>query len=262
MRKSIYLARVRILLIMIALISGMAGCGGGRPYHNLYITSTAGGSVTRPGENTFIYYEGTVVNLEAEAEEGYRFVNWSGNMGTISNINDATTNITINGQYSLTANFAQITPMAAAGGAHTVGLKSDSTVVAVGDNTDGQCDVDGWTNITQIAAGMMHTVGLESDGTVVAVGDNTDGQCDVVGWTDIIQVAAGGDYTVGLKSDGTVVAVGRNDYGQCDVDDWTDIIRVTAGFEHTVGIKSDGTVVAVGDNTDEQCELSDWDLIE
>ena len=31
-----------------------------------------------------------------------------------------------------------------AGGDHTVGLKSDGTVVATGDNEYGQCDVFGW----------------------------------------------------------------------------------------------------------------------
>jgi alpha-tubulin suppressor-like RCC1 family protein len=31
-----------------------------------------------------------------------------------------------------------------AGGKHTVGLKSDATVVAVGYNYYGQCDVSGW----------------------------------------------------------------------------------------------------------------------
>ena len=34
-----------------------------------------------------------------------------------------------------------------AGGSHTVGLKADGTVVAVGYNGDGRCDVDGWTDI-------------------------------------------------------------------------------------------------------------------
>jgi alpha-tubulin suppressor-like RCC1 family protein len=33
-----------------------------------------------------------------------------------------------------------------------------------------------------VAAGECHTVGLKSDGTVVAVGGNDDGQCDVGGW--------------------------------------------------------------------------------
>jgi len=102
----------------------------------------------------------------------------------------------------------EYTPMVAAGGVHTVGLKSDGTVVAVGWNDFGQCEVGDWTDITQVAADRIHTVGLESDGTVVATGDNSYGQLDVGGWMDIVQVAAGDGYTVGLKSDGTVVAVG------------------------------------------------------
>jgi hypothetical protein len=46
--------------------------------YDLTMSSTAGGSVTAPGEGTFTYIEGTEVNLVAEAEEGYRFVNWTG----------------------------------------------------------------------------------------------------------------------------------------------------------------------------------------
>ena len=146
----------------------------------------------------------------------------------------------------------------AAGGSHTVGLETDGTVVAVGYNYYGQCNVGGWTDITQVAAGRFHTVGLESDGTVVAVGDNHYGQCDVGGWTAIYQVAAGWGHTVGLKSDGTVVAVGDNGFGQCDVGGWTDITQVAAGRFHTVGLKSDGTVVAVGYNSFGQCDVGGW----
>jgi hypothetical protein len=53
-------------------------------------------------------------------------------------------------------------------------------------------------------------VGLKGDGTVVAVGENSLGQCDVGLWADIVQVDAGKWHTVALKPDGTVVAVGGN----------------------------------------------------
>ena len=145
-----------------------------------------------------------------------------------------------------------------AGWSHTVCLKADGTVVAVGDNEDGQCDVSGWKDIVAISAGHRHTVGLKVDGTVVAVGDNDYGQCDVSGWKDIVAISAGGYHTVGLKADGTVVAVGDNDYGQCDVSDWKDIVAISAGTWHTVGLKADGTVVAVGWNEHGQRNVSDW----
>ena len=58
------------------------------------------------------------------------------------------------------------------------------------------------------AAGGDHTIGVKTDGTVVAVGANWNGQCNVESWTDIEQVAAGDHYTVGVKTDGTVVAAG------------------------------------------------------
>ena len=146
----------------------------------------------------------------------------------------------------------------AAGTEHTVGLKYDGMVVATGDNKDGQCDVSEWTDIVAVAAGGRNTVGLKSDGTVVAVGDNKDGQCDVREWTDIVAVTVGRRHTVGLKSDGTVVAVGNNDNGQRDVKDWTDIVAVTAGEYYTVGLKSDGTVVATGTNSNGQCDVGGW----
>jgi hypothetical protein len=254
-------ARVSIFLITLALIVGMVGCVGIK--YDLTITSTAGGSVTTPSEGTFTYYEGEVVNLVATPDAGYQFVNWTGDTGTIADVNIATTTITMNGAYSITANFG-VTPMVAAGSFHTVGLKYDGTVVAVGLNDDGQYDLGGWTNITQVTAGFGHTVGLKSDRTVVAMGcmgDSDFGQCDVSDWTDIIQVAAGWLHTVGVKSDGTVFAVGSNSFGECDVSDWTDIIQVAAGWLHTVGLKTDGSVVAVGDNEFGQCNVDGWDLI-
>ena len=147
----------------------------------------------------------------------------------------------------------------AAGFSHTVGLRDDRTVVATGRNIEGQCNVLGWTDISMVFAGDWHTVGLKDDGHVVATGKNDEGQCDVGGWTNITQIAAGGAHMVGLKN-GTVVATGRNIEGQCSVLGWTDIEMVVAGYAHTVGLKDDGTVVATGLNNDGQCDVGGWIL--
>jgi len=145
-----------------------------------------------------------------------------------------------------------------AGAYDTVGLKADGRVVAVGYNEDGQLNVGSWTGISQVAAGDHHTVGLRSDGTVVAVGSNEDGALNVGSWTNIVQVAAGAFHTVGLRSDGRVVAVGYNGDGQLNVGSWTGISQVAAGWYHTVGLRSDGTVVAVGGNEHGQLYVGSW----
>ena len=125
----------------------------------------------------------------------------------------------------------------AAGSSHYAGLNANGTVMAVGNDDFGQCDVSGWTDIQAISAGADFTVGLKYDRTVVAAGNNEDGQCDVSGWTDIVKVDAGANFTVGIKSDGTVLATGNNGNGQCDVSGWTDITDIAAGDCHTAGLK-------------------------
>ncbi len=146
----------------------------------------------------------------------------------------------------------------AAGNFHTAGSKGDGTVMAVGYNYYGQLNVSSWTNIKAVAAGNFHTVGLKGDGTVVAVGYNGNNQLNVSSWTNIKAIAAGAYHTVGLKEDGTVVAVGYNGSYQLNVSSWTNIKAIAAGTNHTVGLKEDGTVVAVGDNGSKQLNVSSW----
>jgi len=80
--------------------------------YDLTISSTAGGSVTTPGEGTFNYDAGTVVDLVAEADDGYRFVEWTGDVGTIGDVTAAATNITMNGDYSITASSVAVYDLA------------------------------------------------------------------------------------------------------------------------------------------------------
>jgi uncharacterized repeat protein (TIGR02543 family) len=76
--------------------------------YSLSISSTAGGSVTTPGEGTFVGDAGLIVSLVATPATGYQFVNWTGDVGTVANVNSASTTITMNGAYSVTANFEAI----------------------------------------------------------------------------------------------------------------------------------------------------------
>jgi len=73
--------------------------------YDLAINSTDGGKVTTPVEGTFPYDCGTVVDLVADAEEIYHFVQWSGDVSAIADAYAAETTITMNGAYNITANF-------------------------------------------------------------------------------------------------------------------------------------------------------------
>jgi len=73
----------------------------------LTISSTEGGSVIDPGEGLFSYPLGTEVSLVAEVASGYWFYYWSGDVNTFADIDDASTTIIINGDYSITANFGK-----------------------------------------------------------------------------------------------------------------------------------------------------------
>ena len=109
----------------------------------------------------------------------------------------------------------------------------------------------------QVAYGRAHLLVLGDDGTVTAYGDNSAGQCGVEDWEDITQVAAGEFFSVGLRSDGTVAAVGDNTYGQLNVDDWESITDIAVVNCMTIGFMSDGSFVVTSRGADAQDENDD-----
>ncbi|OHB66641.1 MAG: hypothetical protein A2Y77_15990 [Planctomycetes bacterium RBG_13_62_9] len=74
----------------------------------LTISSTAGGSVTLPGEGTFEYPLGSPVAVVAAAEAHYHFTHWSGSAvdaGKVADPTSASTSVTVDTDYTLVANF-------------------------------------------------------------------------------------------------------------------------------------------------------------
>ncbi len=130
-----------------------------------------------------------------------------------------------------------------AGCAHGLGLKTDGTVRAWGDNSSGQLGdatvgidsnvpVEPYElgNVKAISAGCNHNLALKDDGSVWAWGDNEHGQLGLgvsgpgvhanspvkvasLG-TDVKAVAAGRDFSLALMKDGTVKSWGKNTDGQ------------------------------------------------
>ncbi len=139
-------------------------------------------------------------------------------------------------------------------------------------------------SVIAISAGYFHCLALCSDGTVVAWGDNSDGEFGdntsdsystvpvatyldgVLAGKTIISVSAGKEHSLALCSDGTIAAWGWNFEGQLGDGTWTrrkipvEVVRtgilsgktaieLEAGAFHSLARCSDGTVVAWGGKT-------------
>ena len=166
---------------------------------------------------------------------------------------------------------------------HTLFLKNDGSLWAMGYNTYGQLG-DGnntqknrperiaVTNATAIAAGDAHSLFLKSDGSLWAMGWNFYGQLGIGTYSqyqyspvqmvasNVTTIAAGGGHSLFLKGDGSLWAVGYNYMGQLgdgtysaavDLPEMIVASNVTAiagGVVHSLFLKSDESLWAMGDN--------------
>lgn len=143
----------------------------------------------------------------------------------------------------------------AAGDLHALALKPDGTVVAWGDNSNGQTTLPaGLANVASIAAGGNVSGVVKRDGTVQLWGESVGGvTTPPAGLTAVKQLAIGGGHSVGiyhglaLKTDGTVVGWGDNTRNQATPPaGLTGVVAIAASDRLSVALKSDGTVVRWG----------------
>ncbi|MFP3898154.1 MAG: InlB B-repeat-containing protein [Dehalococcoidia bacterium] len=118
LRKYYRAARITgLLLLALALGCSAAGCPPeSTGEFSLAISSGAGGSITLPGEGSFTYPAGTVVQLVATPDDGYEFLLWTGDITYMAGPNLASTTITMNGNYAVTATFTEGTGNSGGGG--------------------------------------------------------------------------------------------------------------------------------------------------
>lgn len=160
-----------------------------------------------------------------------------------------------------------------AGFAHTMFLKYDGTLWAMGFNIYGQLGIGDtisrvWapvqvmSGVSAVSAGYYHTMILKSDGTLWATGYNQNGllgtgdtatfvrsPIQVFGGNNVSAVSAGAMYTMFIKSNHELWAVGDNNYGQLGDGTRTfksapvfirsGVSAVSAGPQHTMIIAND-----------------------
>jgi alpha-tubulin suppressor-like RCC1 family protein len=174
----------------------------------------------------------------------------------------------------------------ASGNNTILGLKTDGTMWAWGNNNNGQLgdntnidrsspiQVGALTTWSQIAGGRTFSIAIKTDGTLWSFGYNDRGQLgdntltkrsspvQVGSLTTWSQLEAGSNHAAALETDGSLYAWGMNSDGQ--VGDNTTIkrssptqvgsyigawARTSHGRQHTLATKVDGTLYAWGANS-------------
>ena len=132
------------------------------------------------------------------------------------------------------------------------------------------------SNVTAIATGWYHSLFLKSDGSLWAMGRNNygqlgDGTYGMPPWeatnlseqivaSDVTAIAAGGNVSLFLKKNGSLWAMGDNEYGALGDGVYepanrpeqivaSNVTAIAAGRYHGLFLKNDGSLWAMGDNT-------------
>lgn len=126
------------------------------------------------------------------------------------------------------------------------------------------------SEVIAVAAGNNHSLFLKSDGSLWAMGSNGSGELgdgtntrtnlpkQVVDG-GVIAIAAGGGYSLFIKTNGSLWAMGANNYGQLGDGTFSstnrpkqivasNVVAIAAGYQHSMYLKSDGSLWGMGFN--------------
>ena len=100
---------------------------------------------------------------------------------------------------------------------NAVGVKDDGTLMSENGL------LDSFSPVKRLVKGSYGTLYITEEEKVEIIGVGEGEWLQVDGWTNVKDLAIGDKHIVALLQDGTVRAVGRNNQGQCNVEEWTDV---------------------------------------
>lgn len=179
----------------------------------------------------------------------------------------------------------------AAGGYHSLAVRTDGSLYAWGRNALGQLGLKRLSAIDyrafpslvdagpwrKVCAGGGFSAGIKADGSLWAWGENQYGQLGQgmtsayvdqpvrlgldADWTDL---ACGKDHVLAIRNHATLWGVGHNNIGQLGVGDLADRStlvpigqattwgRIACGYLHSLAVRADGMLYGFGDNRSSQ----------
>jgi alpha-tubulin suppressor-like RCC1 family protein len=178
-----------------------------------------------------------------------------------------------------------------ANSSHSLLLKNDGSLLAMGLNSSGQLgDGSGanadraeliTNNVTAMAAGTAYSLFVKNDGSLWGMGTNFSGQmgAGIVNGTNnptmivpanVTAAAAGSSFSLFIENDGSLWGMGNNVQGQLGLSNNVStnrpvmivpggVVAVACGNLHTLFLKNDGSLWGMGINT--AGELGDGNLV-
>lgn len=136
------------------------------------------------------------------------------------------------------------------GSNYSIILLDDGTVLSFGLIDKYQKEISGWSDIVDIASGLNHVVAVDKNGRMHCVGDNTNGECNLDEFTDIKNIYATPTGTIGVSNGGKIYYTGLF-VGTSKLKQYENILDVDASKDNLIILKEDGTCdyVASYDNS-------------
>ena len=205
---------------------------------------------------------------------------WAAGNNSYGELGNGTTNDSTSPVF-VTSNVVSVATGGSYHEGHSLFVKNDGTLWAMGNNSYGQLGIGNQmstnlpvyvtNNVVAVAAGVGYnsdySLFVKADGTLWGMGENYFGQLGngntsatskpVKVATNVVTLAAGGGHSLFVKVDGTLWAMGANGSGQLGIGTnnstlpllvTNNVVAVATGGGHSLFVRSDGTLWGMGYN--------------